>query len=72
MSIVAELRRNPYCLRSLSTVKILRDTIHEDDRSGCVRVTEYLYGADRIKQVMHNGETVRVVKTRIAPRRARA
>ena len=73
MSIVVALRRDPHYLRTSTAAKILHDTRYDDNgQSGCVRVTEYLYGADRIKQVMHNGETVRVVKTRIAPRRARA
>lgn len=72
MSIVVELRRDPHYLRRLAAAKVLRDTRYDENgRYGYVRVTEYLYGCDRIKQVMHNGETVRVVKTRIAPRRAR-
>jgi len=73
MSIVVALRRDPHYLRTLTAAKILHDTRFDDNgQSGYVRVTEYLYGADRIKQIMRNGETVRVVKIRIAPRRVRA
>ncbi len=73
MSIVVQLRQDPHFLRHSTAAKVLRDTWY-DDNSQCVyvRVTEYLYGADRIKQIMRNGETVRVVKIRIAPRRVRA
>ena len=73
MSIVVELRRDPHFLRRSTAAKVLHDVRYDDNsQCGYVRVTEYLYGCDRIKQVMHNGETVRVVKTRIAPRRSRA
>ena len=73
MSIVTVLRQDPHFLRTSTAAKILHDTRYDDNgRSGYVRVTEYLYGADRIKQIMRNGETVRVVKIRIAPRRVRA
>lgn len=72
MSIVVQLRRDPHFLRRSSAAKVLHDVRYDENgQCGYVRVTEYLYGCDRIKQVMHNGETVRVVKTRIAPRRAR-
>ena len=73
MSIVTVLRQDPHFLRTSTAAKILHDTRYNDNgQSGCVRVTEYLYGADRIKQIVRNGETVRVVKIRIAPRRVRA
>lgn len=73
MSIVAKLRMDPHYLRRERGARILHDRCYAaSERGAIVRVTEYLYGGDRIKQVLLDGETVRVVKVRIAPRRLRA
>ncbi|MGM9608989.1 MAG: hypothetical protein ACI3XE_02045 [Eubacteriales bacterium] len=65
MSIVQKLVIDPHCLRHAADARVISDRICEDAR-GSVRVTEYVLGPDRLKQVMLNGATVRVVKTRIA------
>lgn len=65
MSIVQQLVRDPHCLRHSIEARVISDRFSED-ALGSVRVTEYVLGPDRLKQVMLNGATVRVVKTRIA------
>ena len=65
MSIVQKLVRDPHCLRHATDARVISDRFSED-ALGSVRVTEYVLGPDRLKQVMLNGATVRVVKTRIA------
>ena len=72
MSIVVQLRQDPHFLRRSTAAKVLHDARYDKNgQCGYELMTEYLYGRDCIEQVMYSGETVLVVKTRIAPRRSR-